>query len=283
MVMSVDMRFPEGKAKALTLSYDDGVEQDIRLVDILNAHGLKCTFNLNSGLFSPEGTTWQPGTIHRRMTAARALALYGNSAHEVAVHGMNHPFLHRLPIAAATAEIIEDRKNLEAMFGHTVQGMAYPFGTQVVNDQVVQILRDCGIHYARTTESTGNFEIPTDWLRMPATCHHNHPKLMEYAEQFLKIDGSHGVAHLFYLWGHSYEFEEKNNWEVIERFAEYMGGRDDVWYATNGEIYDYVRDWNRMEWSADCKTVTNPSARTLYIRYGADVFEIGAGETRRLV
>ena len=161
--------------------------------------------------------------------------------------------------------------------------MAYPFGTQVVNDQVVQILRDCGIHYARTTESTGNFEIPTDWLRMPATCHHNHPKLMEYAEQFLKIDGSHGVAHLFYLWGHSYEFEEKNNWEVIERFAEYMGGRDDVWYATNGEIYDYVRDWNRMEWSADCKTVTNPSARTLYVRYGADVFEIGAGETRRLV
>lgn len=121
MVMSVDMRFPEGKAKALTLSYDDGVEQDIRLVDILNAHDLKCTFNLNSGLFSPDGTTWQPGAIHRRMTAAQALALYGNSAHEVAVHGMNHPFLHRLPIAVATAEIIEDRKNLEAMFGHTVQ------------------------------------------------------------------------------------------------------------------------------------------------------------------
>ena len=31
MVMSVDLRFPDGKAKALTLSYDDGVEYDIRL------------------------------------------------------------------------------------------------------------------------------------------------------------------------------------------------------------------------------------------------------------
>ena len=27
------MRFPKGKAKALTLSYDDGVEQDIRLME----------------------------------------------------------------------------------------------------------------------------------------------------------------------------------------------------------------------------------------------------------
>lgn len=34
------MRFPQGRAKALTLSYDDGVEQDIRLIEILNRHGL---------------------------------------------------------------------------------------------------------------------------------------------------------------------------------------------------------------------------------------------------
>ena len=28
------MRFPGGKAKALTFSYDDGIEQDIRLIEI---------------------------------------------------------------------------------------------------------------------------------------------------------------------------------------------------------------------------------------------------------
>ena len=62
------MRFPEGKSKALTLSYDDGVEQDRTLLDILNAAGLKCTFNLNSGCFPPEGHVWPEGQIHRRMT-----------------------------------------------------------------------------------------------------------------------------------------------------------------------------------------------------------------------
>ena len=42
--------FPGGKRKALTLSYDDGVEQDITLMGILDKYGIKCTFNLNSGL-----------------------------------------------------------------------------------------------------------------------------------------------------------------------------------------------------------------------------------------
>ena len=57
MAKKVFMRFPGGLGKALTLSYDDGVEQDIKLIDILNRYGLKCTFNLNSGCYAPEGHT----------------------------------------------------------------------------------------------------------------------------------------------------------------------------------------------------------------------------------
>ena len=45
------MRFPDFKPKALTVSYDDGVRQDKRLIEILQKYGLKRTFNLNSGLF----------------------------------------------------------------------------------------------------------------------------------------------------------------------------------------------------------------------------------------
>lgn len=66
--MGIFMRFPGGKKKALTLSYDDGVEQDIRLIDIMKKNGLKGTFNLNSGCYAPEGTVYPAGTIHRRMT-----------------------------------------------------------------------------------------------------------------------------------------------------------------------------------------------------------------------
>ena len=80
------MRFPEGRAKALTFSYDDGVEQDIRLVEILNKHGMKGTFNLNSGIYAPEGTVYPEGQVHRRMTEQAITELYKNGAHEVAVH-----------------------------------------------------------------------------------------------------------------------------------------------------------------------------------------------------
>lgn len=38
-----------GKKKAVTFSFDDGVTQDIRLIEIFNKYGLKGTFNLNSG------------------------------------------------------------------------------------------------------------------------------------------------------------------------------------------------------------------------------------------
>ena len=37
---SIHLRFPEGKAKALTLSYDDGVEQDVKLLKIMQQYGL---------------------------------------------------------------------------------------------------------------------------------------------------------------------------------------------------------------------------------------------------
>ena len=132
------MRFPEGRKKALTLSYDDGVEQDIRLIDIMRRHGLKGTFNLNSGLYAPEGTVYPAGTVHRRMTQSAATALYADSGMEIAVHALTHPHLENLPREAVAYEIVRDRENLEKQFGRVVRGMAYPYGT--TSDAVVQTL-----------------------------------------------------------------------------------------------------------------------------------------------
>ena len=208
---SIFMRFPGGKDKALTLSYDDGVEQDIRLIDIMKKNGLKGTFNLNSGLYAPEGTVYPEGQIHRRMTLAACQELYKDSGMEVAVHGLTHPFLEKLPVNICNYEVLQDRINLEKEYDCFVRGMAYPFGTY--SDQVVDVLKQCGIIYSRTVEITEKFDIPTDWLRLPATCHHNHPRLMELAENFLAPD-RHGQPYLFYLCGHSYEFEADDNWNV---------------------------------------------------------------------
>jgi hypothetical protein len=274
IVADIFMRFPGGRAKALTLSYDDGVEQDIQLVDIMNRYRLKGTFNLNSGLYAAEGTVYQKGHVHRRMTQKQVKETFINSGQEVAVHSLTHPFLEQLPINMVVSEIIRDRENLEKQFDTIVRGMAYPFGT--FNDTVVAALQACGIVYSRTTISTYDFRIPTDWMRLTATCHHNSPELKSLSKRFVEEKVTR-APYLFYLWGHSYEFESNNNWEVIEDFARYTGNRDDIWYATNIEIYDYIDAYSRLVFSADGRRVKNPSCIKVCFEHNGKLIEIEAG------
>lgn len=269
------MRFPGGKAKALTLSYDDGVEQDVRLLEIMKQHGLKGTFNLNSGLYAADGTVYPQGQIHRRMPKKQCVDLYKDSGMEVAVHGLTHPFLEQLPSNQCVQEILLDRANLEQEYDQIVRGMAYPYGTY--SDTVVEILRQCGIAYARTVISTGAFDIPTDWLRLPATCHHDDARLMTLAGRFVE-ETPNRTPWLFYLWGHSYEFEANDNWNVMEEFAEYIGGREDIWYATNIEVYDYVKAYEQLIFSQDGKKVFNPTSREIWFERDGKIICVQPGE-----
>lgn len=278
--MNIFMRFPEGKKKALTLSYDDGVEQDIRLIETMQKHGLKGTFNLNSGLYPPEGKVYPAGTIHRRLTKQQATEVYTDSGMEVAVHGAVHPFLEQLPANLCLNDVVKDRENLEEQFGTIIRGMAYPYGSY--SDEVVECLKCAGIVYSRTVISTEDFRIPTDWLRLTATCHHNNPRLMELAQKFVEEDTNRNPW-LFYLWGHSYEFEDKDNWDVIEKFAEYTGGKEDIWYATNIEIYEYVEAYRKLVYSMDGHRVFNPTAYTLYFEKDGEVYCVNSGESRQIL
>jgi len=270
------MRFPGGLKKALTLSYDDGVEQDVRLIDIMNQHGLKGTFNINSGLFAPEGHVYPKGQVHRRMSLSMARELYLHSGHEVAVHGLVHAQLPELPVPMMVHEVKKDRENLEKEFGGLIRGMAYAFGSY--NDQVVNVLENCGIAYCRTVQSTHQFSIPQDWLRLHPTCHHKDEQLTTLCDRFLE-DSAASVSKLFYLWGHAYEFEGADNWHVIEEFAKKMGGRKDIWYATNIEIVDYVNAYRQLIPSADGHTIFNPTVLKIWAEAGGKIVEIASGET----
>lgn len=269
--MNIFMLFPEGKQKALTLSYDDGVFQDIRFMRIIDKYGLKCTFNINTGCFS-ETDAEKRG----RLSEKQALELYSDSGHEVAVHAVSHPFLEELPTHIANQEIIGDRKKIEELFGTVCRGMAYPFGTY--SDDVVELLRLNGIAYSRTAKATGGFKIPSDWLRLNPTCHHKDARLFEYCDSFLE-DDRYCRPKLFYLWGHTYEFDDKDNWDIIEKFAEKMGGRDNIWYAVNIDIYDYVMAYNRLIFSADGHKVYNPSAIPVWFSCNKETVKVNPGET----
>ncbi|MBO4939634.1 MAG: polysaccharide deacetylase family protein [Clostridia bacterium] len=271
------LRFPDWKDKALTLSYDDGSKFDLPMLEIMKKHGIKGTFNINSGRFGEMEGDWH-------LTKEQAIKAYGQDGIEVAVHGSQHVMLEGYSTEQITYEILSDRKTLEDTFGKIVKGMAYAYGS--VNDEIVSILEKCGISYSRTVHSTERFNVPNDWLHLPATCHHNNPRLMELAKEFLEAPQPekwwYRKPKLFYLWGHSFEFDRDGNWDVFEKFAAYMGGRDNVWYATNGEIYEYVKAYERLQYSVDGTMVYNPSALDVYIENEKGKYVVLAGKTAKL-
>lgn len=269
----MEMKFKDGKSKVLTLSYDDCVVQDIRLMEIVNRYGIKATFNLNTGMYLPEDGV-REGT-NFKLKLSEAQKLYTGSGHEVAVHTLTHPRLEKLPMAEVIAQVVEDRQNIEKQFGILPRGMAYPYGTYT--PEIMATLQNCGIGYARTVLSTEGFGFPENWLAWHPTCHHNHPDLMELARNF--VEASSEENQMFYLWGHSYEFDLHNNWEVMEAFARYMGRRDDIWHATNIEIFDYVKAYENLQISGDEKAVYNPSAIDLWFARKGKIYRINGGET----
>jgi peptidoglycan/xylan/chitin deacetylase (PgdA/CDA1 family) len=220
--------------KALTLSYDDGVEQDRRLVEILNRHGIKAAFNLNSGIQSG-ASYWVNKDAEgqdvriRRMNVRGLAELY--AGHEIAVHSLTHPHLEDLDGESVRNELEQDKLNLERIFGIPVHGMAYPFGTY--NDTVLKTVAACGLKYGRGVRSSYSFDIPADLLSYQPSCHHADPRLMELAERFIKLQPA--APQVFYVWGHSYEFDTGRNWGLVEGFCRLMANRDDIFYATNAQ------------------------------------------------
>ncbi len=278
-IPSVFLRFPEGRSKALTFSYDDGMYLDRRLIEILDANGLKGTFNIDGGRFAAE-EGFDESNPQQRMTKEQFCKTFIGSHHEVASHGFTHSFLDALPPAGIAHEVLHDRETLETLLGQTVHGFAYPYGA--CNDRVVAVLRDCGILYARLANSSLNFDLPADWLRWRPTCHHTNPRTMELAKQFVEMR-VYDHPKLFCLWGHTFEFGQDNNWSLVEEFASLVANREDIWYATNIEIFQYMRDFSRLEYSADCAIIHNPTARTLYFSLGfSDIRSIAPGETLKI-
>lgn len=248
------LRYPDFKTKALTLSYDDGRDHDRKMVEILDTYGIRCTFNLNSGKFGKK--------IY--VTPEELPHLYKN--HEVAVHTLTHPHLDNLDTANICYQIIEDRKNLEDILHRPVQGMAYPYYLKECPG-LVDAVRSCGIRYARTVANTHKFGLPTDYLRWDPTCKFNDPQLDNLIEEFLKPAPStptwRNPAKLLYIWGHSFEYADC--WELLEAMCQKLAGHDTVWYATNGEIIDYLTAYRSLRPTVDGRYVYNPTDTAIYV------------------
>lgn len=276
------LRFPEGKAKAVTLSYDDGCRQDERFVEILNRNGLKCTFNHNSDEMKKSHC----------FNANQVQELFLNHGHEIAVHGYWHRANGSQRPIDGIRDVLDNRLQLEQKLGIIIRGMAYPDtgisysenGTTYA--MIKQYLTELDIVYARTLGGDNNkFELPKDWHAWMPTAHHQNPKLMEYIDAFLAKDLSPATYHarrgpaLFYLWGHSYEFDNNKNWDLAEEMCAKLGNKENIWYATNMEIYEYVTAYRALIYSADGTIVKNPTLHKIWFDIDGAEYVIAPGDT----
>lgn len=280
------LRFPQGKAKALTLSYDDGFKYDVKLAQILTKYNIKGTFNLNGENFRGE----------KCITKEEVEEYILSKGHEVAVHGYFHKSPARVRAIEGLRDVLDSRLELEKTYNRIIRGMAYPdtgnteFIEKTSYETVRNYLSSLDIAYARTINGDNNsFSLPHDWYQWVPTAHHNNPKVMEYVDEFLALSPNKStyvpIRHprLFYLWGHSYEFNDNNNWDLIEEIcAKFSKQANEIWFATNIEIYNYVEAYNSLVYSADTSIIHNPSLHDVWLDIDGTTYCIPSGQILQL-
>lgn len=274
------LRFPGGKTKAVTLSYDDGQSEDMRFSDKITSYGLKATFNLNS-----------EGIRESYLTTEQVREYILDRGHEVAVHGANHRASGSQRSIEGIRDVLECRLEWEKKLGIIIRGMAYPdtgityFENGASYDNIKRYLTDLDIAYARSLRGDNKeFHLPTDWHNWIPTTRHANPELSEYIDAFMddeknKITNSRGGPRLFYLWGHSNEFEYDSGWELLDEICEKLAGKENIWYATNMEIYEYVNAYNSLIFSADGTIIHNPTFFEIWFVIDGEMHSILPGKT----
>ena len=256
--------YPGGVRRALTMSFDDGKLADIRLAELFKKYGIKATFHYNSANIGKES--------YVTTDDVRKIGEY----HEVSCHGQTHAFLDKIPASFAVKEILEDKQALEDITGGLVRGLSYPYGTYT--NEVLTLLPMLGIEYSRTINNTNSCYLPDNFLEWNPTCHQSH----DIDKMWNKLMKFNKHIRLLYIWGHSYEFDRDNTWERMENFCKMAGNNEEVWYATNIEIKDYITAMRGLVFSADQKIVFNPSAQTVWFGVDGEVMSIKGGETIKL-
>ena len=272
--------YPDGKTKALIMSFDDGKIYDRDLVGMFNRYGIKGTFHLISDRLDTDGY----------IKSDEINTLY--SGHEISLHTHTHPTIAKLPKQQIHYEIAENKRILEKIAGREICGMSYPMGS--FGDNVTEVMKSLGVMYGRTTLSNGEFSVPENFYEWHPTIHYSRglkkwsknlvysrTLLREKANEFVEYSDSFKSMPLMQVWGHSYELEDNDDWAVMEDFCKYISGAGNIWFATMIETVDYIYALNRLRFTINGDIVYNPSSLDVWI--GVDDIPVKVGGGKRIV
>ena len=197
---------------------------------------MKCTFNINSGLLGQDGYLDREGerVTHIKIKPEEVRSVY--AGHEIAAHTLTHPILRDCTDDEVLRQVEEDRLKLSELAGYEVIGMAYPCGTGCIGASDKIIREKTGIKYARTTTSTYNFDLQDDLILFNPTVYHHREwdAMFSLGRKFLELKPE--KPQMFYIWGHSFEFDIHDTWDRMEEFCKMISGKKDIFYGTNKEV-----------------------------------------------
>lgn len=266
--------FPEGKQKVFSLSYDDGVLQDIPFVELINKYKLKATFNLNSYLMESE-FEWihSSGIPIRRLSVKQAQKLY--TGHEIASHTRSHPYMENLTEGQILEEMSKDKQALESLFGTEVSGFAVPF--EYYSELIESCAKKCGFRYARTSDESYCFTPSQNYHRWQGTVFHLNDNLESIINDFISTDQELAVCQII---GHSYDLDTENMWGRAEEIFVLISESNDILPMTTIELVTYLTAMNNAEITD--KEIVNNSEDTLWFNINGSVISINSGDTYKL-
>lgn len=239
--------------KYLSFSFDDGLEQDRKLIELLKKYGLSATFNLNAGLFGKRDYVGRIGSIgfteytepgdhgliktteHYRLPKEKIAETY--SGFEIASHTYTHTPMPKLKSEQFADEIDRDIRELSSIAGYPVRGFAYPGG--IATRASAAYLGTKGLLYARTAFANGKYNFPADPMRYAPTAAIKDKKAEKLLDAFLAEELREDL--LFCLWGHGYEadFGTANaSYAAFERIFARAAGHSNVIYCTLAQAFE---------------------------------------------
>lgn len=253
--------YPGGKPKAFNITYDDGVLQDVRFVELLNKYGLKGTFNLNSELMENEFEWTHPnGMIVKRLPTSVVAELYQN--HEVASHTLTHPYLSQLNEAEVMHQMAKDKENLERLTGKPVLGFAGPFHHW--SDMIADCAKKCGFEYARTAEERYSYAPPEEYYYWAAGSYHIMPGFRDFVEGFFHTEEELALCQIV---GHTYDLDAEDMWDYMESILKRVAEDKSICSMTNLELVRYLKAMRSAVITAD--GIQNPSDLPLWFEWNS--------------
>ncbi len=243
--------------KFFTVSFDDGTEQDIRLVALMEKYGIRGTINLSSALFGQreEGIsrmiteTHEDGSLrqvrvcydHTILPLEQAKELYSRDFIEIAGHGAHHLHQAGLERALLQEEIAGDAARLEEIFGRKVRGHIFPYGEY--NEDCLKVMEDAGLVYGRLANSGGpdaDFAFHAERGIIRPTCRMTDSFALSLLERFIRTSCEQEDL-VFYMWGHSFELDygtETGCDAFLEALFRTAAEANGIEFVTNGELVD---------------------------------------------